>query len=305
MIQKVIKVRLYPNKSQEQMLLKTMGCCRFLYNQMLAERINTWEELKNDKDRLYGYKYRTEKSYKEEFDFLKEVDSVALQQSRRDLESAYQNFYKRVRKGDKKKGFPKFKRKDEKNSFRVHNTANNIRFDSENHKIKIPKITWIKYRDNRTVNGKLKQITISKTTTNKFFASLLFEVEEEPKTLIQKTNELRVKGLDMSLSNFFVDDEGCSPEYIRLFRTYENKLSNIHRLIDNSNSKVFKRRMRLRANRINEKISNRRKDFVEKLSTKLNRENDVIILESLSLQEMSQGYHLGKSVYDLGWGLFV
>lgn len=283
-----------------------MGCCRFLYNQMLAERIATWKEFKNDKEKLYGYKYRTEKSYKEEFEFLKEVDSVALQQSRRDLETAYQNFYKRVRKGDKKKGFPKFKRKDDKNSFRVQNTANNIRFDSENHKIKIPKISWIKYRDNRVVDGKLKQITISKTKTNKFFASLLFEVEKDvQQPQVQKTNELKVKGLDMSLSNFFVDDEGNSPEYIRLFRTYENKLSYIHKLIDNSNSKVFKRRMRLRANRINEKITNKRKDFIEKLSTKLIRENDVIILETLSLQEMSQGYHLGKSVYDLGWGMFI
>lgn len=116
---KVIKVRLYPNKTQEQQILRTLGCCRFLYNHMLSERIEVWEKLKDDKKKLYGYKYRTEKSYKEEFPFLKKVDSVALQQARRDLESAYQNFYRRVRKGDKKKGFPNFKRRDDKNSFRV------------------------------------------------------------------------------------------------------------------------------------------------------------------------------------------
>lgn len=273
---------------------------------MLAERIATWEELKNDKEKLYGYKYRTEKSYKEDFEFLKEVDSVALQQSRRDLESAYQNFFKRVRKGDKSKGFPKFKRKDDKNSFRVQNTSNNIRFDTENHKIKIPKMTWIKYRDNRDVVGNLKNITISKTKTNKFFASLLFEVEEDTQQpQVQKTNELKVKGLDMSFGNFFVDNNGESPDYVRLFRKYETKLANIHKIISSSNSKVFKRRMWLRANRINEKIANKRKDFIEKLSTKLIRENDVIVLETLSLQDMSKAKNHGKSVYDLGWGMFV
>lgn len=301
----VIKVRLYPNKTQEQQLLRAMGCCRFLYNHMLAERIKVWDELKDDKKKLYGYKYRTEKSYKEEFQFLKEVDSVALQQARRDLESAYQNFYKRVRKGAKEKGFPKFKRRDDKNSFRVQNTADNIKFDSSRHKIKIPKTSWMTYRDNRVVDGKLKIITVSRTRTGKFYASLVFEVADKPNPPVQKTNGQKVKGVDMSFSKFFVDDEGNSPEYVRLFRKHEQKLASIHKRISASKSKVLKRRLWLRANRIHEKIANSRKDFIEKLSTKLVQENDVIALESLSLVEMSQTEDYGKSVYDLGWGMFV
>ena len=90
---KAYKFRLYPNNQQQYLLDKTFGCCRFIYNQMLAERINIYEHLKNDKESLYSYKYKTEKQFKEEFNWLKEVDSIALQQSRRNLEAAYKNFF--------------------------------------------------------------------------------------------------------------------------------------------------------------------------------------------------------------------
>lgn len=166
-------------------------------------------------------------------------------------------------------------------------------------------MSWMTYRDDRLVEGKLKNITVSRTKTGKFYASLLFEVEDKAETPVQKTNGQKVKGLDMSFSNFYVDENGESPEYVRLFRKYEAKLATINKLISASKSKVFKRRMRLRANRIHEKIANSRKDYIEKLSTKLVRENDVIVLETLSLIEMSQSDKHGKSVYDLGWAKFV
>lgn len=181
---------------------------------MLSERIETWKNHTGDKRELYGHKYKCEKQYKELHPFLKEVDSVALQSSRRDLETAYQNFFRRIRKKDKKAGFPKFKKKHAKNSYRVQNTNGNVKIDFEKRKIKIPKMTWISFRDDRVVNGVLKQVTISMSKTGKFFASILFETEETEKPLIQKSNELRIKGLDMSLTNFFVDEQGNSPQYV-------------------------------------------------------------------------------------------
>lgn len=108
-----VLLRIYPNQEQSILIDKTIGCCRFLYNQMLEERKQVWEEHKENKEEIYGWKYKTEKQYKEEFEFLKEVDSVALQQARRHLENAYNNFFKSLsgrRKGGDV-GFPKFKKK--------------------------------------------------------------------------------------------------------------------------------------------------------------------------------------------------
>ena len=101
------KFRLYPNKQQEELINKTFGCCRFIYNQMLAERVSVYEQLKDNKEFLYQYKYKTEKQYKEEFSWLTEVDSIALQQSRRNLDTAYKKFFS----NPGKIGFPKFKNK--------------------------------------------------------------------------------------------------------------------------------------------------------------------------------------------------
>jgi putative transposase len=108
---KAIKIQIYPNLKQKETIDKTIGCTRFIYNQMLAERIKVYEELKADKEKLYKHKYKTEKEYKQDFEFLKEASSRALQQSRNDLDVAYKMFYKRVKSKKAKVGFPKFKSK--------------------------------------------------------------------------------------------------------------------------------------------------------------------------------------------------
>lgn len=110
-INKAYKIKIYPEIDQIIQIDKTIGCCRFLFNQMLAERKSVYEQLKDDKEKLYSYKYKTEKEYKQEFEFLKEASSRTLQQSKKDLDVAYKNFYERVKKKSKKLGFPKFKSK--------------------------------------------------------------------------------------------------------------------------------------------------------------------------------------------------
>lgn len=307
--QRALKIRLYPNETQKVLLLKTFGCCRFIYNAMLSERKEVYEKLKDNKRELYEYDYKTEKQYKEEFEWLSEVDSTSLQQARMDLSHAYQNFFRKLKDPkipSSKKGFPKFKRKHSRNSYRTPQNGNNLKLDFNERKIKLPKLGWVPFRDPRILeNYKINSITVSKTTTDKFYASVQYEVDvEEPKHVDLKTKGLKVKGLDMSLTNFFVDDEGNSPLYHRNYRENEMKLSSLQSRLDKTTKKSDKKKLRMRINRIQEHLANRRRDFIEKLSHELTRDNDVIVVESLSLKDMAK-FHYGKSVFDCAWGTFL
>lgn len=308
-IHKALKIRIYPNSKQETQILKTIGSCRFLYNSMLVERKNTYELLKDNKRELYEFKYKTEKQYKEEYKWMKDVSSIALQQARIDLSSAYQSFFKSIsgkRKG--RSGFPKFHKKGKKDSYREVVTSNNIDIDFEKKKVKLPKLGWTSFRDKRTeMNGKLKQATVSRTATGKYFVSLLFEQEltlkgqEIPDKLKTKTI-----GLDMSVQSFFVDSEGNSPDYEKLYRKYEERLKFLQRRVSKKKKgSKNRKKAQMRVNRVFEAISNKRKDFIHKLSTELVQNNEVIVVENLNLRAMAQTLNLGKSVNDLGYGMFL
>jgi putative transposase len=310
-INRALKLRIYPLKEQQQVQInKTLGSCRFIYNQMLGERISTYEQLKNDKEKLYKNKYKSEKEYKTEFDFLKEADSTALQQARLNLIKAYSNFYnslKGVRKGEKI-GFPKFKSKHNHND--SYRTVMNMKIDFEEKNIAIAKCGKIQYKHRfpikswyRLENTVLKSITISREPTGKYFASLLFEGDKdfgEPKSF------KKVIGLDMSLQNLYVDSEGKSPEYKRNYRRFEERLAvHQYRLTLKTKGSRGYEKQRIKTAKVHEKIRNKRKDFNHKLSLKLVRENDVIVVENLNLKGMSQCLNLGKSVMDMGYGQFV
>ena len=319
---KALKIRIYPNVQQTTMLNKTFGCARFIYNTMLSERKEIYDKLKHNSRELYEYKYKTEKQLKEEFEFLKEVDSVALQQARMNLGLAYENFWRRCKDSripSSEKGFPKFKKRNSKNSYRTVCNNNNLKVDFERKKVKAPKIGWISYHDDRKIEDiKIHSMTFSRTPSLKYYVSILYEdkIENKPQVDLNRT-DLKVKGLDMSLTNFFVDDEGNSPQYDRNYRTYEKKISELQQKLSATKSKSLKNKLRLRLARIHEHIANKRKDFNEKLSTKLVKENDVIVIESLSLKDMakfkkweerknsSDKSNHGKSVHDLGWYYFV
>ena len=319
---KALKIRIYPNVEQTTLLNKTFGCTRFVYNSMLSERKKVYGELKELPRELYEYKYKTEKQLKEEFPFLKEVDSIALQQARMNLGTAYENFFRRckdTRIPSSEKGFPKFKKKNAKNSFRTIMINGNLKIDFDLKKIKAPKLGWINFRDNRRIEDvKIHSMTFSRTPSLKYYVSILYEdvVENKPRVDLNRT-DLKVKGLDMSLTNFFVDDEGNSPQYDRNYRTTEKKIAWLCYKISTTKNKSLKNKLKLRLARLHEHIANKRKDFNEKLSTKLVKENDVIVVESLSLKDMAKfrkweelknskdKSNHGKSVYDLGWYTFV
>ena len=319
---KALKLRIYPNVQQTIQLNKTFGCSRFIYNTMLSERKDIYVKLKDKPRELYEYKYRTEKQLKEEFEFLKEVDSIALQQTRMNLGVAYQNFFRKLKDPkmpNSEKGFPKFKKKNAKNSFRTIQVGGNLKIDFDHRKIKAPKVGWISFHDDRKIeNIKIHNMTFSRTPSMKYYVSILYEDYNPTKNQIDINNSnLKIKGLDMSLTNFFVDDEGNSPQYDRNYREAEKKIAWIQKKISTTKISSLKKKLKLRLARIHEHIANKRKDFNEKLSTKLVKENDVIVIESLSLKDMakfkkweerkesSDKSNHGKSVNDLGWCYFV
>ena len=319
---KALKLRIYPNVQQTIQLNKTFGCSRFIYNTMLSEKKDIYAKLKGKPRELYEYKYRTEKQLKEEYEFLKEVDSIALQQTRMNLGVAYQNFFRKLKDPkmpSSEKGFPKFKKKNAKNSFRTIQVGGNLKIDFDHKKIKAPKLGWISFHDDRKIEDiKIHNMTFSRTPSMKYYVSILYEDVSPNKEKVDTSREdLKIKGLDMSLTNFFVDDEGNSPQYDRNYREAEKKIAWIQEKISTTKINSLKKKLRLRLARIHEHIANKRKDFNEKLSNKLVKENDVIVIESLSLKDMakfkkweerkesSDKSNHGKSVNDLGWYYFV
>ena len=319
---KALKIRIYPNVQQTTLLNKTFGCSRFIYNTMLAERKEVYARLKDKPRELYEYKHRTEKQLKEEFEFLKEVDSISLQQTRMNLGVAYQNFFRKLKDPkipSSEKGFPKFKKKNAKNSFRTIQVGGNLKIDFEKKKVKAPKLGWISFHDDRVIeNINIHSMTFSKTPSLKYYVSILYEDNIPNKEKVDLTRkDLRIKGLDMSLTNFFVDDEGNSPQYDRNYRKAEKKIAWLQEKISTSRCTQLKKKLRLRLARLHEHVASKRRDFNEKLSTQLVKENDVIVIESLSIKDMaklrkweerknsSDKNNHGKSVNDLGWYYFV
>lgn len=236
---KALKVRIYPNAQQTVLLNKTFGCSRFIYNTMLSERKEVYAKLKDKPRELYEHKYRTEKQLKEEFEFLKEVDSISLQQTRMNLSFAYQNFFRKLKDSripSSEKGFPKFKKKNAKNAFRTIQINGNLKIDFHKKKVKAPKLGWISFHDDRVVEDiKIHSMTFSRTSSLKHYVSILYEdnVPNKEKVDVNGPN-LKVKGLDMSLTSFFVDDEGNSPQYDRNYRKAEKKIAWLQEKISTS-----------------------------------------------------------------------
>ena len=309
-INKSFKIRIYPNNSQRELIEKSFGCSRFIYNSMLAERRRAYEELKDSPNRqaLWTYKYKTEKDYKEEFEWLKEVESSSLQQARIDLSNAYSNFFKSLsgkRKGNS--GFPKFHKKGIKESYRIMMNNSNIKINFDLHKVKIPKTGWVNYRDDRVFDStNIRQATVSKSKTGKYFVAILCTIEIPDVKKLEFSQDVIVKGLDMSLDKFYVDSEGRYPEYNKQFRKNQSKIAYLQRQVSKKQKgSANRKKAQMKVNRLYEKIANSRKDFIEKLSSKLIAENDVIVIESLNMKSMAQMLNLGKSVNDLAWGMFV
>ena len=296
-ILRAYKYRLYPNKKQQELINKTIGCCRFVYNYYLNKKIELYKV--EQKSMTYNACANDLKLLKKEKEWLKEVDSISLQQSLKDLDVAYQNFFRRIKNGDKQVGFPKFKsKKNPKQSYRTQNVNNNISIDGN--KIKLPKLGLVKFANSRSFDGKIKSCTISETKTNKYFASVL--VEEEIEELPKKDNAI---GIDLGLKVFLVTSDGEIVENPRTLNKYERKLVKLQRQLakKQKGSNRYKKQA-LKIAKLHEKIRNTRADFLQKLSSQIIKENQLIISEDLNVKGMVQNKHLAKSISDVSWSDF-
>lgn len=290
---KAYKFRIYPNESQKELIEKSFGCSRFVYNRMLSIQIESYKE--NGKSFSKYDLVKMLPKLKKEYEWLKEVDSTSLQATIDDLDSAYQNFFREIKKGNKQ-GFPKFKTKrNPKRSYESKCANNNIQINDN--VIKLPKLKWIKAKITQPVNGKILNATISRTPTNKYFVSLCCKVE------IEQLEEVDSNiGIDLGLKEFAICSNGeiyHNPKWLRKLnyrlKLEQRKLSKMKIGSNNWN------KQRLKVAKIYEKISNQRKDYLHKISTKLIRENQIICLEDLQVGNMLKNHKLASAISEVSW----
>jgi putative transposase len=282
---KSYKYRIYPNKKQIEIIEKTFGCVRFIYNKMLSDKIDYYNKTKQKLN-------NTPAQYKKEFEWLKEVDSHALCNAQINLQKAYNNFFKKP-----EVGFPKFKnKKNNRKSYTTNNCNNIIRFEDK--KLRVPKVGMIKIIKHIDFIGNIKSITISKTPSNKYFVSILVEEND----YFNENNSTNKIGIDLGIKDLIILSNGEKINNNKIFYKYEKKLSKLQRQLSHKQKGSKNReKARIKVAKLYEKISNTRKDNLHKISHKLINENQVIVSENLQIKNMVKNHKLAKSISDCSW----
>ncbi|EGP4846805.1 IS200/IS605 family element transposase accessory protein TnpB [Enterococcus faecium] len=302
---KAYKFRIYPTEEQETFFAKSFGCVRKVYNLMLDDRIKAYEETRRDSSKKMSFP--TPAKYKQDFPFLKEVDSLALANAQLNLDKAYKNFFR-----DKSVGFPRFKSK--KNPVQSYTTNNqNGTIALIDHKfVKIPKLkSLVKITLHRQPKGMIKSATISRHSSGKYYISLLCkeEVSELP-----KSNS--AVGIDLGITDFVILSDGQKIDNNKFTSKMEKKLKREQRklsrrallakqkginLFEASNYQKQKRKVA----RLHENVMNQRTDFLNKLSTEMIKNHDMICIEDLNTKGLLRNHKLAKSISDVSWSSFV
>lgn len=290
------KYRLYPNAKQQVFLAKSFGCARFIWNRMLYDKIEHYEKTKTTLN-------NTPAQYKKEFEWLKEVDSLALANVQLDLQKAYRHFF---RNGF---GFPKFKKKGVRESYTTNNQKGTVQVTDN--AIKLPKIGFIKAKIDRQPNGLLKSATVSMTPSGKYFVSILVQAEIE--SLPKRNKQV---GIDLGLTHFVTLSDGLKIESPKYLARYEKKLAKAQRKLSRrrevaksanrklSESKNYQKQ-RVKVAKLHEKMANSRQDFLHKISSYLIKNHDVIAIEDLNVKGMVKNKRLAKAISDSSWSRFT
>lgn len=289
-VNKTYKFRIYPNEEQEILLSKHFGCSRFVYNYFLNERKEQYQKDKKSDNYYKQAKTLTNLKKKEEFEWLKEVNSQTIQFALRSLDTAYVNFFRGITQ------FPKFKSRKHKNTFTIPQFG-----VVKDGKIRIPKFKdGIKVKlDKREIKGKIGKMNITKTSSGKYYVSIF---TEQTMKQLPKTN--KKVGIDLGLKYFVITSDGIKFKNNRYIKKYSRELKKAQQHLSRKKkgSNGFEKQ-KLKVGKIHEKISSCRLDTLHKVSYQLVKENDIIVVEDLNVKGMIKNHKLSKHIADASWGL--
>lgn len=285
------KFRIYPNRKQEALIRRTFGCCRFVYNHFLALRKEWYETSKETLNYVVCSRKLT--ALKKELTWLKEVDSIPLQEELRNLDFAYQNFFRGLKQG-KQIGYPKFKSKHNRSrSYKSKRVGENIAIVGD--KVKLPKLGLVKCRVSKEVKGRILNATVSQNPSGKYFVSICCtDVEIEP---MNPTGA--VVGVDLGIKDLAITSDGQKFPNNKYTHAAEDKLRRLQRQLSRKTKGSNRwNKQRIKVARLQEHIANKRRDALQKLTTELIRDYDLICIEDLNTSGMVKNHHLAKSVAD-------